>query len=182
MPLSRTSRAIVLAAGGSTRMGRPKGLLLVEGVPLVCLHVARFLGAGLDVTVVLGAHAEEYAAALGARFPAEARCTLVYNHAWASTAMADSLSIAHRDGAALVTPVDVPPARPETLAALLAVEGDAVASYHGAPGHPIQLSAPLGPGQRLDERLALAARVDVADPDCLLNLNTPAEWARWRAG
>ena len=58
--------AVVLAAGASSRMGRPKLLLPVDGPDaLVRLSVARVLAAGLDeVLVVLGAEADAVAAAL----------------------------------------------------------------------------------------------------------------------
>ncbi|MGH7268150.1 MAG: nucleotidyltransferase family protein [Candidatus Rokuibacteriota bacterium] len=58
--------AVVLAAGGSSRMGRQKLLLpMGEGRPLVRLSVERVLTAGLeDVVVVVGADAEAVTAAL----------------------------------------------------------------------------------------------------------------------
>lgn len=163
-------------------MGRPKGLLDVDGVPLVCHHARAFLAAGLKVTVVLGAHANLYTAALTDHFSAPFSCSIVYNPDWATTSMMDSLRIAFQTGTAIVTPIDVPPARAATLRALLACRGDAVPEHAGLPGHPVHLSSPPGPGERLDHRLARAVRVPVDDPDCLLNLNTPLEWARWRAG
>jgi molybdenum cofactor cytidylyltransferase len=54
------SAGIVLAAGSSTRMGRPKQLLLVNGRPLLQLVVEQACASRLDeVLVVLGARAEE---------------------------------------------------------------------------------------------------------------------------
>ncbi|HLH71401.1 MAG TPA: nucleotidyltransferase family protein [Candidatus Dormibacteraeota bacterium] len=54
------SAGIVLAAGSSTRMGRPKQLLPVNGRPLLQLVVEQACAARLDeVLVVLGAQAEE---------------------------------------------------------------------------------------------------------------------------
>ncbi len=54
------SAGIVLAAGASTRMGRPKQLLPVDGRPLLQLVVERACASRLDeVYVVLGARAEE---------------------------------------------------------------------------------------------------------------------------
>ncbi|GIV96937.1 MAG: hypothetical protein KatS3mg057_1594 [Herpetosiphonaceae bacterium] len=56
---------VLLAAGASTRLGRPKQLLDWRGIPLV-RHVAQqALGSRLDTLyVVVGAHAEKIAAAL----------------------------------------------------------------------------------------------------------------------
>ena len=60
-----SAAAVVLAAGASTRMGRNKLLLEIDGEPLVA-RAARIAGqAGLDpVIVVLGHEAERVAAAL----------------------------------------------------------------------------------------------------------------------
>jgi CTP:molybdopterin cytidylyltransferase MocA len=174
-PDPRTDAAwgLVLCAGGSTRMGRPKGLLDVDGVPLLRAHVDAFRAAGLRVVVVLGARAEAHRAVL----PPEAR--VVVNEAWASTEMSDSaaLGLAGLD-VVLLTPVDAPPARPETIAALLATPGPAVPTFEGREGHPVKLVGPHPPG-RLDARLGAAARVPVDDPDCVRNLNTPADWEAW---
>ena len=58
-PAGRRSAGVVLAAGGSTRMGRPKQLLVVGGRPLLELVVAQACASRLDqVMVVLGANAE----------------------------------------------------------------------------------------------------------------------------
>jgi molybdenum cofactor cytidylyltransferase len=59
------SAGIVLAAGGSRRLGRPKQLLVVEGRPLLELVVSKACASGLgEVLVVLGAHADEIAGAV----------------------------------------------------------------------------------------------------------------------
>ncbi len=77
--------AIVLAAGQSRRLGRPKQLVLLEGEPLLRRIVRMALEAGCSpVAVVLGA--EEQAcrralADLAAPLPAELR--LVVNRDWA---------------------------------------------------------------------------------------------------
>lgn len=56
---------IILAAGGSERMGRPKQLLPWHGEPLICHATRTALSAGLDqVVVVVGAFGEEVKEAL----------------------------------------------------------------------------------------------------------------------
>jgi molybdenum cofactor cytidylyltransferase len=56
---------ILLAAGGSARMGSPKQLLSYRGRPLVRHAVETALASGCDpIMVVLGAHIEEIRAAL----------------------------------------------------------------------------------------------------------------------
>jgi molybdenum cofactor cytidylyltransferase len=74
---SRTTiGAVLLAAGGGTRLGgRPKALLELGGVPLVLRQLVALSGAGVDeVAVVLGHHAEAVESAVRA-FP----ITLVRN-------------------------------------------------------------------------------------------------------
>ncbi len=78
-PLRRTA-LLVLAAGNSSRLGRPKQLLRFEGMTL--LH--RAIRAGLDsnchpVTVILGAYHDEIL-----EEPYLNRIKLVYNRHWES--------------------------------------------------------------------------------------------------
>ncbi len=163
----------MLAAGASSRMGRPKGLLSLDGVPLLRAHVDAYLEAGLPVTVVLGRAAREHVETL----PKHVR--IIFNLDWARTEMSHSAAIGLAGaGDALLTPVDVPPVRADTLARLLSTPGPAIPTWQGAPGHPIRLCAPH-PAVRLDLRLAGATAVPVDDPDCVRNLNRPEEWAAW---
>jgi molybdenum cofactor cytidylyltransferase len=71
--------AVVLAAGGSVRMGQPKQLLPIGGQPMV-RHVAEVVAAaGLaQVVVVTGAHAEAVTAAL-----VDLPVDIVVNESWA---------------------------------------------------------------------------------------------------
>ncbi len=169
---------VVLAAGGSSRMGQPKALMPVGDVPLLRLHIDRALTAGLQSWVVLGFRPDAHAAVL----PQGVR--IVYNPAWASTDMSTSAWLALETlGAApcLLTPVDVPPARPEVLRRLSGLPGDVVPTFDGLDGHPVRLAPPHVPG-RLDLRLARARRVMIEDPTCVYNLNTPEDWRRWQGG
>ncbi|HVU23962.1 MAG TPA: nucleotidyltransferase family protein [Opitutus sp.] len=78
--------AIILAAGGSTRMGEPKQLLPLGGRPLLVRAVEAALASpAWPVVVVLGAHAEKMRPLL-ARFPV----LVADNPAW-SEGMASSL-------------------------------------------------------------------------------------------
>jgi molybdenum cofactor cytidylyltransferase len=59
-------QVIVLAAGDAKRFGSPKQLARINGVPMLRLVLGRALTlAGAQVTVVLGAHANSIAPALG---------------------------------------------------------------------------------------------------------------------
>ena len=57
---------VILAAGASSRLGRPKQLLELDGEPILRIVVRSALASRLEeVILVLGAHAEEIAGAMG---------------------------------------------------------------------------------------------------------------------
>ncbi len=135
---------IVLAAGGSTRLGRPKGLVKLAGEPLVRRSARIAVAAGLDpVIVVLGSHASELRHALGGL-----RVRLAANEAW-SDGIASSIragilalerSVPARRGALLMV-ADQPRVAPSLWrgrAARLvgAPFGMGAAAYDGRPGTP----------------------------------------------
>ena len=157
-------------------MGLPKALLLVDGEVLIVAHVKAFAAVGATVTVVVGAHAEAVRAVL----PEDVR--VVENSAWATSDPARSAFLALTgQGDTFVMPVDVPPPTIDTLTRLLRVGPPAVPQFRGKNGHP----ALLGPPHilaRLDVRTAGATSVAVDDADCVLNLNTPGDFAAWLAG
>jgi len=122
--------AVVLAAGGSTRLGRPKQLVELDGEPLVRRAARAALGAGASpVLVVLGAHAARVAPALDG----VAGVTALYNADW-ETGLASSLAAGVRAAlaepdvdAVLVTLADQPLVDDAALARL-------IAAYPGAHG------------------------------------------------
>lgn len=126
---------ILLCAGGSTRMGRAKPLLSLGGLPLVVHHVRAFEDAGLDVTIVTGRDADAVTAAVpGAR--------RVHNPRWAETQPLDSLRLGlaaiDPSQGLLVSPVDVAPASPAVLSALIGRPSSAVPrGPDGLEGHPV---------------------------------------------
>jgi hypothetical protein len=60
-----------------------------------------------------------------------------------------------------------------------------VPTFDGEPGHPVRLDlltiAASLPGRTLHDVLHGAAKVPVAWPDTVLNLNTATQWAQWTA-
>ena len=69
---------IILAAGGSSRLGRPKQLLEYRGKPLICHAVETAIDASLgSVIVVLGSNADAVSSAVGG-FP----ISIVLNEDW----------------------------------------------------------------------------------------------------
>jgi molybdenum cofactor cytidylyltransferase len=116
--------AIVLAAGASSRMGRPKAALPLgrHGHTVLSMGVSALLAAGVPrVVVVAGAHPEAVRGAIGVR---DRRVSVVDHPAWSegqlSTLLRGLDAIDHPDlEAVLVTLVDVPLVAPETVRALI---------------------------------------------------------------
>lgn len=117
-------RAIVLAAGASSRMGQAKAALLLgsTGETVVARVVRTLLSAGLpSVTVVAGAHIDAVRNAMPAFEP---RARVVEHLGWAQGQLSSLLAgLAAVDDpqleAILVTLVDVPLVRPDSVAAIV---------------------------------------------------------------
>jgi molybdenum cofactor cytidylyltransferase len=73
--------ALVLAAGGSRRMGRPKMLLPLPGGTVLATVVSRLLAAPVDRIVVIVGH-EAAAVRAGAGLPDDARVMVLDNPDW----------------------------------------------------------------------------------------------------
>jgi molybdenum cofactor cytidylyltransferase len=113
--------AIVLAAGGSSRMGRPKALLPIATGTVLSTVVERTLRGGVDrVVVVLGHEAEAVGA--GAGLPRDPRLRIVVNAGWAdglSSSLAAGLGECLEADAALVVLGDQPGLEPATIGRLM---------------------------------------------------------------
>lgn len=191
--------AVVLAAGGSTRLGRPKQLLEVGGEPLV-RRAARVAGeAGFaPVVVVVGAAAAEVGAALaGGAFE------IVTNPEWRS-GMASSvrrgveaLTALRSDVAGvLLTTCDQPRVEAAHLAALRDALRDGVhdlaaSSYGETVGVPALFSRAVFAELRALEGEHGAKRVltraprrvvSVALPGGECDIDTEADWIAVRGG
>ncbi|MCK6590007.1 MAG: nucleotidyltransferase family protein [Polyangiaceae bacterium] len=195
---------ILLAAGGGTRLGGPKALLLWPAgkgpespragkreLPLAIAHAEARLAAESERVLVV-ARGPVIRALLGYVQP---NLDLIVSDAPDDLGPAGSIAVAvKRLGdapLALITPVDTPPARPETTARLLARMGEPDAPLAvrpragGRAGHPVLVRAealepyrsPSPPVLR-DHLRSLGPRcveVDVDDPAVRLDLNTPAD-------
>jgi molybdenum cofactor cytidylyltransferase len=113
---------ILLAAGASVRMGRPKQLLSIDGRPLIARAAEAALASpAWPVVVVLGAHAEKIRPAL-ARWP----LLVVQNFRWqeglASSIRAGLETIENFSrgiDAALISPIDQPAFSADVIARLV---------------------------------------------------------------
>lgn len=129
---------LLLAAGAGRRMGRPKAL--VDDWLARSVRVLRDGGCD-DVTVVLGAAAEEARALLG---PTERVVVAPEWEAGMGASLRAGLTALATDGAdaALVHLVDLPDVGAAVIARVGALGSRAAlarASYDGVPGHPVLL-------------------------------------------
>ena len=134
---------IVLAGGTSSRLGRPKQLLDLEGRPVLQHVVDAAVDAGLDeVVVVLGHMADEIGSAI--TLPPQARTCVNPHYAQGqSTSLRAGLSAADpRSEAAVILLGDQPRMRPDLIRAVVdayrETGGRVVrAWYGGRPAHPV---------------------------------------------
>ena len=189
-------RGIILAAGRSTRMGQPKaGLLVAEGgTTFAAAITATLQAAGLaDVIVVAGAHPREVAEAVRGL----AGVQVVQNPQWEAGQLSslvaglDAVDTPDLD-AVLVTLVDIPLVRRDTVEALLEtwratrapIVRPAIGTRHG---HPVIFgratfedlrTAPLDVGAKAVIARWGRAIVNVAvdDPGVLVDVDTPADY------
>lgn len=186
--------AIVLAAGASSRMGRPKALLPAGGAGPTFAHaVCASLAAGGADPIVLVTRAE-LAGALRTAAPGS---TVVVNtdpdRGQLSSLLA-GLAALDAPEAVLMTLVDVPLVRPETVRAIVdawhRTHAPLVRPVHaGRHGHPVIFGAALLDALRHAD-LSLGARpvvrhfapasvdVDVDDAGTIEDVDTPEAYAR----
>ncbi|MBI4265979.1 MAG: nucleotidyltransferase family protein [Acidobacteria bacterium] len=190
--------ALILAAGDSVRMGRPKALLPdPEGRPFVARLVWTCAAAGVpDVVIVTGAEHDAIVQAVSddrppvaprfVRNPDPSRGPL--SSLWAGLDAA-----AHpTPEAVLMALVDVPMVRPETVRAVIdawrrlgaPVVRPAVGDRHG---HPVLFDrwvfeelrqAPLAEGAKavVHAHADRVVNVQVDDEGCVMDIDTPADY------
>jgi CTP:molybdopterin cytidylyltransferase MocA len=187
--------ALVLAAGASSRMGRPKPLLpLPDGSTLLCAATRPFLEAGLDeVIVVLGALAAQVRAE--ACLPHDPRLTVIDNPGWAegqASSLRAGLAACGEPDAVLIFLGDLnglDAARVRRVIAAWHGEPLVVPQAAGRPTHPVLMARELF-GELLALRGDVGARevverhrssaVLLEEPP-LFDLDTPEDHRAWLA-
>jgi molybdenum cofactor cytidylyltransferase len=142
---------IILAAGTSSRLGRPKQLLPLAGKPLLQHAVDAAHQAGLDeVVVVLGHEAGEVAATLS--LPEGARTVFNPNYVegQSSSLRAGLQAVSTEARGAVVLLGDQPGITPEAIRAVVRSFEEAggpvvQAAYGGRPGHPVLFDRRIWP-------------------------------------
>ncbi|MDR0993980.1 MAG: nucleotidyltransferase family protein [Verrucomicrobiota bacterium] len=182
---------IVLAAGASSRMGRPKALLCdPDAVPLAARQARVLQEGGCSSTaVVLGCAAE----ALRPHLPPALEIRV--NARWSQgrvSSMQTGMQAFPDAAGWLFLPVDAAGVKPTTIRMLLdAAEKDPAhiwrPTYKGEKGNLLwipaclaQRMALLSADARMDEWVEpMARRLEMPDAAVLRNVNTPEEWAAW---
>ncbi|MBN1246988.1 MAG: HAD-IIA family hydrolase [Anaerolineae bacterium] len=196
--MSSAVAAVILAAGGSTRFGRPKQLLPWGGRPLITHMADTAWSAGLDpVIVVIGAAAESVAPSLISR-----PFRVIHNYRW-ETGLSSSLNVAvaalpPEVEAALFIPVDQPLITPRLLQRFVETWQTTGASIivprtpEGQRGTPVlfsreffpelaTLSGDVGGRALFDQHADRITSLPVADARILSDVDTQASYDALRA-
>lgn len=181
---------VVLAAGASVRMGRPKALLPYGGSTFLECILGALDAAGIGaVRIVVG----EDAAAIRERFPALVETTLVRNpnpeEGMLSSVRVGVSALPEGVEAFLLWPVDHPLVRASTASALVQAwrEWNApvvLPRHRGKRGHPVLfsvgtipelLSAPDDRGARhvVEAHAGDRLEIEVSDPGIVADIDTP---------
>lgn len=184
---------VILAAGLSSRMGRPKALLPYRRTTFLGSLIEAFT-ASLDRTiVVLGCSAE----AIAPTIPIGPRIESAYNAEYELgmlSSLQTALALIPRGSPVAFTLVDHPGLRPETLGTLCDVFEESHAAvviprFQGERGHPVIVAANVvdelralppdaSPKQVIRAHRPDTAFLDVDDPAVTLDIDRPEDLAK----
>lgn len=191
--------AVVLAAGASRRMGRPKALLQLGGRTFVLSVVDALSTAGItDIFVIVRRDTHDAIAAALSDIPAVRVLVNMHADDGQLSSLITGLDTADVPGVSgvLVTLVDVPlvtPATVRTLIARAAVSASPIlrAVHDGRHGHPVifkrEVFAALrgadpSVGAKAIMREIGVEDIEVDDPGILQDFDTPDDYRRLLAG
>lgn len=187
---------IVLAAGRSTRMGRPKPLLEAGGESFLKLAMRALREGGCEAVVVVVGYGDETAAT------ARDAGAIVVRNREIDSEQIESLrmgleALPAAAGAAVVLPVDHPLVQGTTVAALVrrwreAPERIVRPLHDGRPGHPtvfprsvwsdLRRGLPGGARTVVEDDAHPTLDVAVEDTGVIADIDTPEAYARWVEG
>lgn len=192
--------AVLLAAGGSRRMGDGRHKLLedVDGAPLLRRSAEAALASAADeVLVVLGARAVEMRAALDG-LPVRTLENPLWSSGVASSIRVGLQASAPAADAALILLADMPEVGPALIDRLIAAfdpeEGREAArpiGPDGRGGHPVLfgrryfealslLEGDQGARRVIEEAADRRVDLEVEGRAAFIDLDAPEDWARWR--
>ncbi|NKX46488.1 nucleotidyltransferase family protein [Roseicyclus persicicus] len=189
-----TATLLLLAAGSSSRMkGRDKLLEDMGGEPLLRLMARRATKAGVPVRVVLGPAQDARRAALDG-------LAVEIVEATGTDGMAASIraGVAGLAGPVLVALADMPEITAQDLYLMLSLGAQSpgtilrAATQDGRPGNPVlfpadlvpelaQLTGDAGARDILKREAARVALLPLQGDRAAVDLDTPEDWAAWRA-
>jgi molybdenum cofactor cytidylyltransferase len=185
---------LILAAGASRRMGRPKPLLELDGETFLDRLIGAFAPHSDPLLVVLGHDAETIRQ--GIRRGAEAQFVLNPHpeEGQLSSLQCGLRALSIEVEAVIFTPADLPAIQPATVSSLVAAMRESstavvVPTFHGRHGHPVGvrrslfaelLELPAGASARqvIHRHAASTQYVDVPDPGILRDVDDPESYAR----
>jgi len=181
---------IVLAAGASTRMGRNKLLLALEGVSVLRRAVVRAMDAGLDPVIVVLGHEKERASLELAGLRCQAVANPEYAVGIASSLRAGLAALPPTSGAAVVLLADMPFVTATMIATLVeryraGAAPLVISDFAGVSAPPTLFDRSLfaelqqeGCGKRLARLHRREAAVVSWPAEALADLDLPEDFAR----
>ncbi len=190
-------KALILAAGLSSRMKAFKPLLTLGNKTIIEHTINRFLEAGLqnsDISVVIGKQWEELAPFLD-----RLRVSYIINDRYATSDMFHSIQLGLRSmpediKGVLLSPGDIPLIKPSTIARLIEERERTflniiIPSFNNRRGHPILLGKEViseaagyqgkdGMHGFLEERKELIQYINVEDSFMLMDLDKPEDYKK----
>lgn len=183
--------AVVLAAGTSARLGRPKQLLPLDGRPILQHVVDTAAAAAIgEIVVVLGHAARDVRRALTLPDGGRVVVNPDYERGQSTSLRAGLAALGPHVDAVAILLGDQPRLPPDVVRAVVDAHarGDAAVvrpSYRGVPGHPVVAARAAwpaltaAPGDAGARTVMDAARVDVRVLD--VDIDAPADVDTWDA-
>jgi len=190
-------KALVLAAGYSSRMKRNKMLLPFAGSTVIENTVGKFLQSQVDgVALVVGSEGEKIQHIL-ASYPVQ----LIDNPRFAqgmSSSVQEGVRVLKEDAelaGIMIIPGDMPLIKKETVNAILARFEETsfpiiIPVYHGKRGHPVlfakslfpqlmEVSGDVGAREVVRRNYEQCCFLEVEDQGVLIDIDSPEEYTRW---